>query len=426
MRKEVLRMEQGTERVKYRLQHMWQYAVTLIKWMSVGALIGGVGGMVGTLFHMGVDYAAELRAEHPWVLYLLPVGGLVITAIYRLTKTEGKGTNDIIRSVNFGSHIPIVLVPVIFLSTIITHLCGGSAGREGAALQIGGGIGYKTGTLLRMHEKDLPLATMCGMSGVFAALFGTPLTAMLFSLEVVSVGVLHYAGLIPCLAAALAGFWVSSAMGVPPTRFTIPVLELLPVDMLRVAALAALCALVSIIFCRMLHALEHTAEHFLKNSWLRAAVGGAVLIALTLLLGTDYNGAGMDIIERALSGEAKTMAWVWKILFTAVTIGCGFKGGEVVPSFFIGAAFGCVAGPLLGLDAGFAAGIGLICVFCGAVNCPLASVVLSVELFGAGNLLFFGMACAISYLLSGYCGLYSSQTIVYSKMRAEMVNVNPR
>lgn len=426
MRKEVLRMEQWTERVKYRLQHMWQYAVTLIKWMSVGALIGGVGGMVGTLFHMGVDYAAELRAEHPWVLYLLPVGGLVITAIYRLTKTEGKGTNDIIRSVHFGSHIPIVLVPVIFLSTIITHLCGGSAGREGAALQIGGGIGYKTGTLLRMHEKDLPLATMCGMSGVFAALFGTPLTAMLFSLEVVSVGVLHYAGLIPCLTAALAGFWVSSAMGVPPTRFTIPVLELLPVDMLRVAALAALCALVSIIFCRMLHALEHTAEHFLKNSWLRAAVGGAVLIALTLLLGTDYNGAGMDIIERALSGEAKTMAWVWKILFTAVTIGCGFKGGEVVPSFFIGAAFGCVAGPLLGLDAGFAAGIGLICVFCGAVNCPLASVVLSVELFGAGNLLFFGMACAISYLLSGYCGLYSSQTIVYSKMRAEMVNVNPR
>ena len=426
MRKEVLWMEQWTERVKYRLQHMWQYAVTLIKWMSVGALIGGVGGMVGTLFHMGVDYAAELRAEHPWVLYLLPVGGLVITAIYRLTKTEGKGTNDIIRSVHFGSHIPIVLVPVIFLSTIITHLCGGSAGREGAALQIGGGIGYKTGTLLRMHEKDLPLATMCGMSGVFAALFGTPLTAMLFSLEVVSVGVLHYAGLIPCLTAALAGFWVSSAMGVPPTRFTIPVLELLPVDMLRVAALAALCALVSIIFCRMLHALEHTAEHFLKNSWLRAAVGGAVLIALTLLLGTDYNGAGMDIIERALSGEAKTMAWVWKILFTAVTIGCGFKGGEVVPSFFIGAAFGCVAGPLLGLDAGFAAGIGLICVFCGAVNCPLASVVLSVELFGAGNLLFFGMACAISYLLSGYCGLYSSQTIVYSKMRAEMVNVNPR
>ena len=417
-------MEKWKEGVAYRVKHSWQYAVTLLKWVAVGTLIGALGGVVGTLFHLGVDHATELREAHEWILYLLPVGGLAITAIYRLTKTEGKGTNDIIRSVNFGSHIPFLLVPVIFVSTVITHLCGGSAGREGAALQIGGGIGYKTGTLLRMHEKDLPLATMCGMSGVFSALFGTPLTAMLFSLEVVSVGMLHYAGLIPCLTAALAGFWVSSAMGVPPTRFTIPVLELLPFDMARVAVLAALCAVVSILFCRVLHAVEHGAEHLLKNVWLRAAVGGAVLIALTLLLGTDYNGAGMGIIGQALAGQAKTMAWVWKILFTAVTIGCGFKGGEVVPSFFIGAAFGCVVGPLLGLDAGFAAGIGLICVFCGAVNCPLASVVLSVELFGAGNLLYFGMACAISYLLSGYCGLYSSQTIVYSKMRAEMVNVN--
>ena len=419
-------MEKWREKAIYRVKHSWEYALVLLKWIAVGTLIGAVGGVVGTLFHLGVDHATELREHHPWILYLLPVAGLVITAVYRLAKTEGKGTNDIIRSVHFGSHIPFLLVPVIFVSTVITHLCGGSAGREGAALQIGGGIGYKTGQLLRMDEKDLALATMCGMSGVFSALFGTPLTAMLFSLEVVSVGMLHYAGLIPCLTAALAGFWVSSAMGVPPTRFTIPVLELLPFDMVRVAVLAALCAVVSIIFCRMLHKLEHLAEHWLKNAFLRAAVGGAVLIVLTLLLGTDYNGAGMGIIEQALAGEAKTMAWVWKILFTAVTIGCGFKGGEVVPSFFIGAVFGCVVGPLLGLDAGFAAGIGLICVFCGAVNCPLASVVLSVELFGAGNLLFFGMACAISYLLSGYSGLYSSQTIVYSKMRAEMVNINPR
>ena len=419
-------MEKLREKVQYRIRRMGLYLATLLKWVAVGVLIGAVGGVIGSLFHMGVDHAAELRADHPWVLYLLPVGGLVITALYHLTKMEGKGTNDIIRSVNFGSHIPVLLVPVIFVSTVITHLCGGSAGREGAALQIGGGIGYKTGTLLRMNEKDLPLATMCGMSGVFAALFGTPLTAMLFSLEVVSVGMLHYAGLIPCLTAALTGFWVSSALGVPPTRFTIPVLELLPADMLRAAALAVLCALVSILFCRVLHAVEHGAEHLMKNVWLRAAAGGVMLIVLTLLLGTDYNGAGMGIIEQALGGQANSWAWVWKILFTAVTIGCGFKGGEVVPSFFIGAAFGCVAGPLLGLDAGFSAGIGLISVFCGAVNCPLASIVLSVELFGTGNLLYFAMACAISYLLSGYCGLYSSQTIVYSKMRAELVNVNPR
>ena len=419
-------MEQWKERVRYRLSRMRLYEITLFKWLLVGAFIGAVGGLVGSAFHIGVDQATELREQHGWILYLLPLGGLLITAIYRLTHTEGKGTNDIIRSVHFGSHIPILLVPVIFISTIITHLCGGSAGREGAALQIGGGIGYKTGTLLRLHEKDLPLATMCGMSGVFAALFGTPLTAMVFALEVISVGVLYYAGLIPCLTAAVTGYLVSTALGVPPTRFAIPTVTLEALPLVQVAALAVLCAVVSILLCRTLHWVEHGVEHLVKNVWLRAALGGAVLIVLTLLLGTDYNGAGMGVIERALAGEAGALAWLWKILFTAITIGCGFKGGEVVPSFFIGATFGCVAGALLGLPAGFAAGIGLICVFCGAVNAPLASIMLSVELFGAENLVFFGMACAVSYLLSGYCGLYKSQKIVYSKMRAEFINVHAK
>lgn len=419
-------MEQWKERIEYRLNRIRLYAVTLVKWLLVGALIGGVGGVVGSAFHIGVDYATELRAHHGWILYLLPVGGLVITALYRVTKTEGKGTNDIIRSVHFGSHIPILLVPVIFLSTIITHLCGGSAGREGAALQIGGGIGYKTGTLLHLHEKDLPLATMCGMSGVFAALFGTPLTAMVFALEVISVGVLYYAGLIPCLTAAITGFWVSTLLGVPPTRFTIPTVGLEITVLPRVMALAVLCAIVSILLCRTLHWMEHELERFVPNVWLRAALGGGVLIVLTLLLGTDYNGAGMSVIEAALTGTAGSWAWFWKILFTAVTIGCGFKGGEVVPSFFIGATFGCVAGSLLGMPVPLAAAVGLICVFCGAVNCPLASMMLSVELFGADNLIYFAVACAIGYLISGYSGLYKSQRIVYSKMRAEFINVNAK
>ena len=155
---------------------------------------------------------------------------------------------------------------------------------------------------------------------------------------------------------------------------------------------------------------------FQVHSWL--------FVALTLLLGTrDYNGAGMDVIARALWGDVSGWAWLWKLLFTAVTIGCGFKGGEVVPSFFVGAAFGCFMGGLLGLPAGFAAAIGLVAVFCGAVNCPVASVLLSVELFGSAGAPYFAVACALSYLLSGYCGLYSSQTILYSKLRAEFINV---
>ena len=411
------------ERLKERVAHIGQYAVTLLKWMVLGGVIGLVGGIIGSLFHIGVDTATQVRLAHPWVLYLMPVGGFAIVGLYRLTKTEGKGTNDIIASVHFGEQVPGLLVPVIFVSTVITHLCGGSAGREGAALQIGGGIGYQAGRLLRLGEKDLPLATLCGMSGVFAALFGTPLTATVFALEVISVGVLYYAGLVPCLTAALTGYLVSVLMGVPPTRFIVTVPGLEVRTMLLVMVLALLCAVVSILFCRGLHGVEHLLKRTMKNPYLRVAVGAAVLIGLTLLTNGDYNGAGMEVIGRAIAGQADPWAWVWKLLFTAITIGCGFKGGEVVPSFFVGAAFGCVAAGWLGLPAGFGAAMGLVSVFCGAVNCPLASIILSVELFGSGDLLYFAMACSISYLISGYCGLYSSQTILYSKLRAEFINV---
>lgn len=415
------------ERLRKYLERIGLYADAMLKWLVIGGLVGGVGGVVGALFHLGVSYATEVRLAHPWVLYLLPAGGLVIAGLYKLCKLEGKGTNAVIESVHFGKEVPVLLVPLIFVSTVITHLCGGSAGREGAALQIGGGIGYRTGRLLHLGEKDLPLATLCGMSGVFSALFGTPLTATVFALEVISVGVLYYAGLVPCITAAMMGYLVSLWMGVPPTRFTVVMPALDGWTLLLVVVLAILCALVSILFCRGLHVTEHLAERLVKNSYLRAAAGGAVIIALTLLLGTtDYNGAGMDVISRALTGEASGWAWLLKLLFTAVTIGCGFKGGEVVPSFFVGATFGCAAGALLGLPPGFAAAIGLVAVFCGAVNCPIASVVLSVELFGADAMLYFAIACAISYVLSGYCGLYSSQTILYSKLRAEFINVHTK
>ena len=415
------------EQLRKYIDHMGPYAAALLKWIVVGGLVGGVGGVVGALFHLGVNYATLVRLAHPWVLYLLPLGGLVIAGLYRLCKLEGKGTNAVIESVHFGSDVPVLLVPLIFVSTVITHLCGGSAGREGAALQIGGGIGYRTGRLLHLGEKDLPLATLCGMSGVFSALFGTPLTATVFALEVISVGVLYYAGLVPCITAAMTGYLISLLLGVPPTRFTVAMPALDAWTMLLVLVLAILCALVSILFCRGLHITEHLAARLVKNSYLRAAAGGVVIIALTLLLGTtDYNGAGMDVIQRALNGQANGWAWLLKLLFTAITIGCGFKGGEVVPSFFVGAAFGCWVGTLLGLPPAFAAAIGLVAVFCGAVNCPIASVVLSVELFGAEGMLYFAMACAISYVLSGYCGLYSSQTILYSKLRAEFINVHTK
>ena len=405
--------------------HIGRYPAVLGKWLAVGGLIGGVGGVIGSAFHIGVDYATRIRTAHPWILYLLPLLGLVIAGLYRLAKVEGKDTNAVIESVHFGKNVPVLLVPVIFLSTVLTHLGGGSAGREGAALQIGGGIGFETGRLLHLGQKDLPLATLCGMSAVFSALFGTPLTATVFAMEVISVGVFYYAGLLPCLTAALVGYGVSLAMSVPPTRFTVAAPGLNAWTMVLVMLLAIGCGVVSILFCRGLQGSGRLAAKLLPNPFVRVFVGGLLVIALTLLVGsTDYNGAGMSVVEQAVGGHVSGWAWLLKLLFTAVTIGFGFKGGEVVPSFFVGAAFGCLLGGFLGLPAGFGAAIGLVAVFCGAVNCPIASVLLSVEIFGIGGLLYFAMACAISYLLSGYCGLYSSQTILYSKLRAEFINIH--
>lgn len=415
------------ERVRAFFRHIAPYIVALAKWLVIGGLVGLMGGVVGAAFHIGVEGSTELRLAYPWIIWLLPLGGMVIVLMYRSLHMEGKGTNRIIESVHFGKDVPILLVPLIFISTCLTHLLGGSAGREGAALQIGGGIGYCTGHALRLGEKELPLSTLCGMSAVFAALFGTPLTATIFALEVISVGAIYYAGLIPCLTAATVAFLMAGLLGVAPTRFAVVLPALEVKTLLLVALLAVGCALVSILFVRGMHWIEHLAARWLKNPYIRAVVGGFAIVGMTLLLGRDYNGAGMDVIARALSGDASHGAWLFKILFTAVTIGCGFKGGEVVPSFFVGATFGCVAGQLIGLPGGFGAAIGLIAVFCGAVNCPVASVLLSIELFGnADSTIYFAFACAISYLLSGYCGLYSSQTILYSKLRAEFINVHAK
>ena len=196
--------------------------------------------------------------------------------------------------------------------------------------------------------------------------------------------------------------------------------------MLKTAVLAALCALVSVLFCKTIHLVEHQLQKWIPNEWVRAVAGGCIIVALTALCRTtDYNGAGMEVITAAVEhGIARPEAFLLKLLFTAVTLACGFKGGEVVPSFFVGATFGCVVGPLLGIPAGVAAAVGLISVFCGATNCPIASIFLAVELFGDGGLLYFAVACGISYMLSGYSGLYSSQTILYSKLKAEYINVH--
>ena len=398
---------------------------SFMKWIYIAVCTGLFGGVVGICFHKSVDYATEMRVEHPQLLWLLPVAGLIIIGFYQLSHMQRGNTNAIIDSIHFGEKIPLILLPAIYLGTFLTHLCGGSAGREGAALQIGGSIGYWVGQIFILDEKDMRIATLSGMSAVFSALFGTPLTAAIFALEVISVGVVYYSGLVPCLVSALIAFWLSKLFGVMPTHFNILVQPIGELVIFKVVILALLCAILSYFFCFAMHKTEHFFAHRIKNSYLRVVVGAVLIIGLSYALGTtDYNGAGMDIIRNAVEhGKAKPLAFFWKLLFTAITIGVGFKGGEVVPSFFIGATFGCVVAPLLGLGPGFGAAIGLICVFCGAVNCPIASIILSIELFGSGYLIYFAMACGIAFTLSGYVGLYSSQKIVYSKIKAEFIDI---
>ena len=408
------------------LVHTKFYIKALVKWLLLAAVTGTCCGVVGALFHIGVHHATALREEHFWLLWCLPLAGLVIVGFYKLTKTEGMGTNDILDAVHLGKPLSIWLLPAIFLGTVLTHLCGGSAGREGAALQMGGTIGFHTGRLFHLDDRDMRTATMAGMAAFFTALFGTPLTATVFAIVVISIGVMYHAAFIPCLASSLVAYWVSMAMGVEPTRFTVEMMAPEGVMMLRVAALGVLCALVSVLFCSVIHLAEHQLKHRIPNPWLRAVLGGLAVIAMTYLVGSgDYNGAGMEVITAAVErGTAHPAAFLLKLLFTAVTLGAGFKGGEVVPSFFVGATFGCVAGPLLGIPAGPAAALGLAAVFCGATNCPIASIFLSIELFGDGGLLYFAIICGISYMLSGYSGLYSSQTILYSKLKAQYINVH--
>ena len=411
--------------VREYLSHLLIYVRAMSKWLLVSAIVGLVCGLLGSAFHIGVEEATLFRENHRWVIYTLPLAGLLAAAIYKMLRAEGLSTNDILSEIQNGEGISPTLLPAIFLTTVLTHLAGGSAGREGAALQMGGSIGYYAGKLLRLDDRDLRTATMTGMAAFFSALFGTPLAAAIFSMGVVSVGLVYHAAFMPCFIAALIAYGISLLLGVSPTRFTVTAPALSVSMLLRVAVLAAFCGLLSMIFCEVLHLTEKKLHLLRPYRWFRAFLGGAALLGLTLLVGCgDYNGAGMGVITAAVEeGRAVPSAFLWKIIFTAVTLAVGFKGGEVVPSFFVGATFGCIVGPLLGIPAGFAAALGLTAVFCGAVNCPIASIFLAIELFGADGMLYFALACGLSYILSGYSGLYSSQRILYDKLKARFIDV---
>ena len=258
------------------------------------------------------------------------------------------------------------------------------------------------------------------MSGVFAALFGTPLAAAVFSIEVICVGVIYHSALLPCALASLISYGTAVLLGTKPERFVVHGAAALSFDNAwRAMLLAVGCAVLGILFCVTMHTASHLYQTRLKNQYLRILVGSALIILFTLAVGTRaYNGAGMDVVEHAITeGElVHPAAFILKLLLTAITLGCGFRGGEIVPTFFVGSTFGCLVGPLLGLDPGLAAALALVATFCAVTNCPIASILLGVELFGAEPLLLYLLVCAVSYLLSGHYSLYSSQMTLGPKL----------
>ena len=411
--------------LKQTLQKYGLQLKTSIRWILFAILSGVIIGFVGTAFYYGMQSVTDLRHLHPWLIFLLPGGGLAIVGLYHLLHDEkDTGTNLVLSAIHSGNNIPLRMAPLIFVSTLITHLFGGSAGREGAALQLGGSIGNSLGKLLRIDDKDQHIMIMCGMSASFSALFGTPMAAAIFSMEVVSVGIMHYSALVPCVLASLISHGIAGKFGIIPEKFhlgTLPAFTLKSAVLIGI--LAVICALISMIFCIMLHESERLYKHYFKNPYLRAVVGGCIVIALTMLVGNqDYNGTGMNIIEQCMNGQVFPLAFLLKMIFTAATLGAGYKGGEIVPSLFIGATFGCLFGNLIGLSPALCAAVGMGAVFCGVTNSPITSLLICFELFGFGGMPYYLIAIALSYMLSGYYGLYSSQKIIYSKYKTEYIN----
>lgn len=424
-RSQVTEKDQEHKISKERFKTVSFDLLAFVRSLAMAVLLGIGIGAYATAFAMLINFLTGLRELHPWLLYLLPVGGLAIVGFYSLLKADNtKGTNQVLESISSEGTLPVKMAPLITVGTAITHLFGGSAGREGAALQIGGSIGAAAAKLVKLDKREVTIMTLCGMSAAFSAMFGTPLTAAVFAMEVVSIGIMHYSAIVPCAVASLTAGFMAKLIGYQAEIYpviTFP--EFTPLSGLKAVAIGIVCAALSVIFCIILHRTEHLFEKYLKNPYLRTVVGGALIIGITLLLGTrDYNGAGGAVILQALNGQAHWYSFLIKMILTAITLGTCYKGGEIVPTIFVGATFGCVIAPLLGIPAPAGAALGICGVFCGVTNCLISSILLCFELFGIAGLPFFLIVAAVSFRLSGYYGLYTGQKIIYSKSRPLFIN----
>lgn len=415
--------------VPYYKRRFKKDVFSFVKWIVLAFITGFIVGGISSLFSFALSFVTDFRENNPWVFFLLPVAGVIIVFLYHCFGQDDGGTNQVFSTVRAKDEVPFHSAPLIFISTALTHLVGGSAGREGAAIQLGGSIGNQIGRMIKLDDEDMHVIVMCGMSAAFSALFGTPMAASIFAMEVVSVGVMYYTALMPCVISSLIATGFAADLGIHPEVFhvsDIPKLSFVTGGKMGLVALA--CAGVSVVFCI---ALKQTGKLFhkeLKNHYIRVLVVSGIIIVITLFLHTtDYMGAGIGIITRAIEdGEVNYFSFFWKMLLTVLTMRAGFKGGEIVPSFTIGAALGCELGIFLGLSPSLCAAAGMVAVFCGVTNCPVTSILIAFELFGFEGVSYYLIAVSVSYAVSGYYSLYKDQTIVYSKYKAMYVNKNTR
>ena len=376
--------------------------------LLISLTVGLCGGIIGAVFFHLFTAVTNLRTSNPWLVFLLPLGGLLTVKIYKLLKTEGLSTDSVLKSLKGEKKVSPWLLPAVFVSSLLTHLFGGSAGKEGAALQMGGAVSSLVSKKLELDEDTSDIGTVCGMSAFFSALFGTPLGASVFAAEVVFLKKQTFIRVIPSLISGFTAYFLAVLLGTHPERFDIKLPTCDFPILWKTGIIILVCSAVCILFVFTLEKTKETFSKFFKNPYIRIAVGGILIILLTVIEGSgDYNGGGMNIVEKIFShSDVKYEAFLLKIIFTAITVAAGFKGGEIVPTFFIGAASGGALALLLGAPVPLGGAIGMAVLFSGATNCPVATILLCGEMFGFKGILYFAVASVIARLLTTKNRLY--------------------
>jgi H+/Cl- antiporter ClcA len=392
-----------------------------VKWIALGAVVGVLSGSASALFLTLLTAATRVFSANPTLIFALPLAGFAVGYIYwRYGGSASLGNSLVIAEIHAQTQrVPFRMGPFVLAGTVITHLFGGSAGREGTAIQMGASLADTLRRVLNLGSADRRLLLAAGVSGGFASVFGTPAAGFVFGLEVPSAGRIRHDGALPCLVAALVGDLTTRAWGVGHTHYPrLPDTGMDALLLVKVALASVAFGLAALVFVRLTHAIKHAFQTRIIWPPLRPALGGLIVIGLTLLAGTtDYNGLSLPLIERSVAGDAVfPLAFLLKIVFTAVTLGSGFMGGEVTPLFAIGSSLGAVLAGPLGVDAGLLASVGFVAVFAGASNTPLACALMGIELFGGGAV-YLLMGCVIAFLASGHHSIYPTQRIGAHKWR---------